>query len=281
MSFKDAAYKILQKSGKPLHYGEITRLALKRKLIDSAGRTPEATMGARLGVDVNVLKGGSRFVKIAPGIFGLNPDPSALPSPPRGGREKAAGKCSKLGFDDKPVDWNEVIEYIHRTCQREILDTKDRELHEEMFSELLWAVGKVNDNHRAMATENPRRFWKIIKSAIFYHGRRFMIKRRRVRFKEITPRSGDARIVFDRNLFLAEVPEAQARIESREAVEEANLILEQLPRKVVRRKSHHFQNANEETVIRVPEDSPLFSPVKYPGGMTAFWGGAESVPVAP
>lgn len=262
MSFKDAAEKILRRAKKALHYEEITRLAIKGRLIDSSGRTPGATMIARLGVDVNTLKGRSRFIKVAPGVFGINPHPSSLPSRPRKG--SAIGKPGRIGFVDKPVDWNEVVEYLQRACRKE----RDEEMREELFSELLWAVGKVHDNHREMATKNPQRFWRIIKSAVYYHGLRFIRKRRRMRSMEIIPRGGDATLVLDCNLFSTDVPEAQARIEAREAREEANARLRKVPRVIVRQKSKYHRLADEECLknnkrlrtIRIPEDSPFLSP---------------------
>lgn len=73
-SFKDIACQILQEIGKPLHSKEITKIALKRGWLKTAGKTPEATMNAQLIVDINTKKGKSRFIKTAPSTFDLNPD---------------------------------------------------------------------------------------------------------------------------------------------------------------------------------------------------------------
>lgn len=73
-SFKDIAYQILKETGKPLHSKEITRVALQRGWLKTAGKTPEATMNAQLIVDINTKKKKSRFIKTAPSTFGLNPD---------------------------------------------------------------------------------------------------------------------------------------------------------------------------------------------------------------
>jgi len=70
-SFKDIAYQILKVSGKPLHYKNITKIALEKGLV-TTGKTPEATMYAVLIVDINSKKENSQFVKIAPSVFGLN-----------------------------------------------------------------------------------------------------------------------------------------------------------------------------------------------------------------
>ena len=71
-TFKEAAIEILKKTGNPLHYKEITRLALENGLLETQGATPEATMNAQITVDIKYKKESSLFVKIAPGTFGLN-----------------------------------------------------------------------------------------------------------------------------------------------------------------------------------------------------------------
>ena len=71
-SFKDIAYQILKEIGKPLHSKEITKIALKKGWLITAGKTPEATMNAQLVVDINSKKDKSRFIKTGPSIFGLN-----------------------------------------------------------------------------------------------------------------------------------------------------------------------------------------------------------------
>lgn len=59
MQFKDAAYEILKKAGQPLHYKEIASRAIKAGLLETLGRTPEATMGAMLYTDT--INPDSRF----------------------------------------------------------------------------------------------------------------------------------------------------------------------------------------------------------------------------
>lgn len=59
MQFKDAAYEILTKADKPLHYREICKRALETGILDTTGETPESTMGALLYTDT--LRNNSRF----------------------------------------------------------------------------------------------------------------------------------------------------------------------------------------------------------------------------
>ena len=70
VDFKAAAREVLREVGRPLHYGDITELALESGYLTSAGRTPQNTMRARLSVDVRDNPR-SPFVQTAPGIYGL------------------------------------------------------------------------------------------------------------------------------------------------------------------------------------------------------------------
>lgn len=71
-SFKEVAYDILKEAGKSLHSVEITKIAIKKGWLKTAGKTPEATMNAQLVVDINIKGNKSRFIKTGPSIFGIN-----------------------------------------------------------------------------------------------------------------------------------------------------------------------------------------------------------------
>ncbi len=73
-TFKQAAIAVLKKAKKPLHYKEITRLALEDALLETQGSTPEATMNARITHDIKYRKESSDFIKMAPSTFSLNPN---------------------------------------------------------------------------------------------------------------------------------------------------------------------------------------------------------------
>ncbi|WP_273845132.1 winged helix-turn-helix domain-containing protein [Rubrobacter calidifluminis] len=70
MDFKEAACEVLREVGHPLHYRDITDLAIESGYLESAGRTPHNTMRARLSVDVRDNPHGP-FLRTAPGVFGL------------------------------------------------------------------------------------------------------------------------------------------------------------------------------------------------------------------
>ncbi len=71
MTFTDAACEVLRLSGCPLHYKEITELAIEKNLLSHVGKSPEVTMGARLAATLK--KGGDTnpLVRVKPGVFAL------------------------------------------------------------------------------------------------------------------------------------------------------------------------------------------------------------------
>ncbi len=70
MDFKAAARVVLGEVGHPLHYTDITEIALESGYLESSGRTPQNTMRARLSVDVRDNPD-RPFVQTAPGVYGL------------------------------------------------------------------------------------------------------------------------------------------------------------------------------------------------------------------
>ena len=95
-TFKDIAYQIIKEAGKPLHYKEITKIALERGWLKTAGKTPEATMNAQLVVDINTKKDKSIFVRTAPSTFVINPATKEVPEKKV---EQAVEKKYKLSAD--------------------------------------------------------------------------------------------------------------------------------------------------------------------------------------
>jgi hypothetical protein len=91
MTFTEAAAEVLRLIGKPLHYKDITELAIQKNLLSHVGKSPEVTMGSRLAA---LLKKGPKenpLVRIKPGVFALRawedggppgPAPDAVPAPP-------------------------------------------------------------------------------------------------------------------------------------------------------------------------------------------------------
>jgi len=71
MDSLDATEQILREAAVPLHYHEITERILALNLWPTEGKTPDATINARLAVDIRKFGVRSRFMRTEPGIFAL------------------------------------------------------------------------------------------------------------------------------------------------------------------------------------------------------------------
>jgi len=71
MNLLDAASVVLGDADEPLHYQEIVRRVLQRKLWETTGKTPDRTISAALLTDIKVKGYASRFQHGAPGMFNL------------------------------------------------------------------------------------------------------------------------------------------------------------------------------------------------------------------
>ena len=71
MRFLDAAAETLKRAEEPLHYRELTRRALAQGLVQTEGRTPEATLAALVSLDMKRKRAGSRFRRVSPGVVAL------------------------------------------------------------------------------------------------------------------------------------------------------------------------------------------------------------------
>jgi hypothetical protein len=71
MTFTEAAAEVLRLAGKPLHYKEITDLAVEKNLLSHVGKSPEVTMGARLAALLKKEDKTNPIVRVKPGVFAL------------------------------------------------------------------------------------------------------------------------------------------------------------------------------------------------------------------
>jgi len=74
MSILDDAFEVLRAADEPLHYREITTRMLAAGW-QTEGQRPWEIVNSRLATDVKGRGPASRFVRAAPGVFGLNPEP--------------------------------------------------------------------------------------------------------------------------------------------------------------------------------------------------------------
>ncbi len=77
-TLKESAKIILQQAKKPLHYKEITRLALEQWLFETSGKTPDATINAQIILDIKHNWEASDFIKTSPSTYAINPNKKAV-----------------------------------------------------------------------------------------------------------------------------------------------------------------------------------------------------------
>src|SRR4030095_6336599 len=71
MTFTEAAAQVLRLVGKPLHYKEITDVAIEKNLLSHVGKSPEVTMGARLPARGKKRDQENPLIRVKPGVFAL------------------------------------------------------------------------------------------------------------------------------------------------------------------------------------------------------------------
>lgn len=71
MSVLDAVIQVLKEADDPLHAKEITKRILSKGLWKTSGKTPAATISARLYSDIKKKGENSHFIRHAPQTFGL------------------------------------------------------------------------------------------------------------------------------------------------------------------------------------------------------------------
>src|SRR5258708_28997035 len=71
MSVLDAVEAMLEQAGEPLRVEELTRRILDAALWRTSGKTPDATVGAELAVDIKRRGPASRFQRTGRGLIAL------------------------------------------------------------------------------------------------------------------------------------------------------------------------------------------------------------------
>jgi HB1, ASXL, restriction endonuclease HTH domain/Restriction endonuclease len=71
MTFTEAAALVLRLCGKPLHYKDITDIAIEKSLLSHVGKSPEVTMGSRLNALLKKSDKENPLQRVKPGVFAL------------------------------------------------------------------------------------------------------------------------------------------------------------------------------------------------------------------
>jgi len=108
MTFTEAAAQVLRLVGKPLHYKEITDVAIEKNLLSHVGKSPEVTMGARLAALVKKGDKENPLVRIKPGVFALREWDPAMIEKGLADRTPALERLAAQGYSGEPeVDTDE------------------------------------------------------------------------------------------------------------------------------------------------------------------------------
>ena len=104
MTFIEAAAEVLRHAGKPLHYKEITELAIAKNLLSHVGKTPEVTMSHRLTSANKKEDKDVPIAKVKPGVFGLREWDD------RKGKRASASATPEAGSDESAEPEEEGLE---------------------------------------------------------------------------------------------------------------------------------------------------------------------------
>jgi HB1, ASXL, restriction endonuclease HTH domain/Restriction endonuclease len=102
MTFTEAAAQVLRLVGKPLHYKEITDVAIEKNLLSHVGKSPEVTMGARLAALVKKGDKENPLVRIKPGVFALREWDPAMIEKGLADRTPALERLAAHGLSGEP-----------------------------------------------------------------------------------------------------------------------------------------------------------------------------------
>ena len=143
MSAIDAAFEVLRAAGESLHYCEITKRMLAQNLWHTEGKTPWVTVNARISVEIKTQGNASRFVRVAPGIFALNPKVTSETSTKDGDAgagltfTDAAEHVLMDSGNDEPLHYGKITK---RALDLKLIRTKSRTPAATMYAAILTEI---------------------------------------------------------------------------------------------------------------------------------------------
>lgn len=148
MDSLDAVEMVLSQTGKPLHYQEITNKIISKELWYSEGKTPEQTVNARLAVDIKRKGIKSRFIRTAPGIFGLR---RWVPNTDYKSDQQVASKYSFTDAaelvldqyaDKRPMHYREITEKV---LELDLVDTEGKTPEATLYAMVLTEIKRFTE----------------------------------------------------------------------------------------------------------------------------------------
>jgi len=154
VTVQDAAIQILLSAGKPLHAKEIAKRIIDGGLWKSEGKTPDATVSARLYSDIKSNGDKSPFVKVGPQTFALRdsaqissgaaPVPAAVQEAPKPSPASAGFSftdCAQKVLEEfggkKPMHYKEVTE---KALQKGWLVTGGKTPEATMYAQVITEI---------------------------------------------------------------------------------------------------------------------------------------------
>lgn len=104
MSWKDAAQKVLEEAGGPLHYKDIADRILGQGLKTTAGATPASTVGATISVAIQKEGSAAVFERTGPGEYGLKAGAKSV-APPDDDAESGSLEAFGVYWERDRVNW--------------------------------------------------------------------------------------------------------------------------------------------------------------------------------
>ena len=158
MSVRAAAVRVLREAGAPLHAQEITKRILDKKFWQTTGKTPAATVSARLYSDIKKNRDKSPFVLVSSQTFGLRElgakpssvEPSSSPKPSAEPKVKASAKMysfteagekvlEQFG-DKKPMHFRNITK---KALEQGWLDTEGKTPDATMGAQLYMSIKRA------------------------------------------------------------------------------------------------------------------------------------------
>lgn len=142
-TFIDAAYQILKAKRIPLTAEEITKTALERNLIKTSGKTPVATMGANIYMDIKRNGDNSLFTRIERGKFGLKEWEENQTGQKVYKKSTFKGVAYEiLKSENKPLNFQEITEIAKK---RKLLTSSGKTPEATMGAQLYTDIKKFGD----------------------------------------------------------------------------------------------------------------------------------------
>ena len=155
MDSLDATQKVLEDAAGPLHYLEITKRILKQGLWHTEGKTPEATINARIAVDIKKYRDRSRFIRTEPGVFALrewgleeyNPEAKTTqPSAPKNETKYSFTDAAELVLDNyaekRPMHYREMAD---RILELDLVITQGQTPEATLYSMILTEIKRQTE----------------------------------------------------------------------------------------------------------------------------------------